>query len=460
MLCALAVAPPASAAVEFNVIKYGALADGTTDDTPAINRAVSAGIAAGSSNQVFLPAGIYRLAGTVEVNGADGLVVRGEPGTVLVMDTDENSIMGLDHCKNVTVKSLTFDRKRLAFTQGVFTAADPKAMTCDVTVDSGYPDPTEPYLAQASLRPFIYPKSGTYQQDRYYSVVQSWEKIGDRRWRAKLTGYPPETQWVGKRFIFWECGRGHCFSGRDLKDCLFEDDTYWGGGGNAGFYLTELSGTTTFSHFVIGVPPGSNRMLSCAGGGQISYLRGKLVFENCDFTRIDDDGIDILGTWSRVLEQRDPRTLALQSDKDFRAGDHVALWDWPAKRSRSEAVVVEVKHNHDSSVILELDRDVKAERTGAGDRKPFSLASRDDGIDRVIDLDTVGDETTIRNCRFQIFRAKCLNLKANNCTVEGCTFFDSWQPAISAASEWYFEEGPPIRNLTIRNNRRRPQQRV
>ncbi len=50
-----------------------------------------------------------------------------------------------------------------------------------------------------------------------------------------------------------------------------------------------------------------------------------------------------------------------------------------------------------------------------------------------------------------MFRAKCLNLKAANCTVEGCTFRSSFQPAISAAPEWFFEEGPAIRNLTVRN---------
>ena len=76
-----------------------------------------------------------------------------------------------------------------------------------------------------------------------------------------------------------------------------------------------------------------------------------------------------------------------------------------------------------------------------------------DGIDRLIDVSTVGQETIIRHCRFQVFRAKCLNLKAANCTVDGCSFRDSFQPAISAAPEWYFEEGPTIRHLTVRDCR-------
>ena len=451
--CALAAAVHPALATQFNVVKYGAVGDAATDDTPAINKAINAGIEAGSGSEIFVPAGRYRLSATVEIKHADGLVVRGEPGTVLVMDTDESAIVALNGCKNVTVKSLIFDRARLSFTQGTFTSVDPIAMTCEVEIDPGYADPTAPYLAKASLRPFTYPKSGTYELDRYYSVVESWEKVGDNRWKAKLKGYPPEAQWTGKRFIFWEGGRGHCFTGKDLQDCLFEDITYWGEGGNAGLYLSQLSGAITFRHFVIGVPPGSNRLLGCAGGGQISDVRGKLVFENCDFTKIDDDGLDILGTWTRVVAQTDSRTLVLQTNKDFRPGDHVALWDWPTKRARQQAVVLEAKANPDRSVMLVLDREMKTERTGVGNGEPFGKVPRDDRIDRVIDLDTLGTETLIRNCRFQVFRAKCLNLKAYNCTVEGCTFFDSWQPAISAASEWYFQEGPPIRNLVIRNNR-------
>jgi hypothetical protein len=63
----------------------------------------------------------------------------------------------------------------------------------------------------------------------------------------------------------------------------------------------------------------------------------------------------------------------------------------------------------------------------------------------------VGQETIIRDSKFQVFRAKCLNLKAAHCTIERCTFSNSFQPAISAAPEWYFEEGSSIRNFTVRD---------
>ena len=445
------ISPPAEA-TPFNVLSYGAAADGTTDNSPAFNKAISASVAAGTNNEILIPTGTYRLSKSVEVKSAESLTIRGEAGTTLLMDDADTPIMLLNSCKNLVIKSLSFDRKRLSFTQGTITSVDPVGKNCEVMIDANYAAPDAPHLAKATLHPFVYPKSGTYQLDRYISEVVSWQELGAGHWRAKLKGHAPTAEWAGKRFFVWAAGKGHCFVGRDLEDCLFEDINYWGGGGNAGLYFFNLSGTMTFRRFVVGVPPGSDRMLSCGGGGQIGQIRGKLVFEDCEFTKIDDDGLDILGTWTRVLEQRDARTLVLQTDNDFRAGDHIALWDWQAKIARSEAVIVEVKANADRSRTVVFDRELKTVRVGAGEGPAFGSVARDDGIDRVINLDMVGTETTIRNCRFQVFRAKCLNLKARNCTVEGCTFSDSWQPAISAASEWYFEEGPPIRDLIIRNN--------
>ena len=447
----IAVCLPAAAA-EFNVHSYGAVADGTTDDAPSLNQAIKAAIAAGTGSEVVIPAGTYRLHSPLRVDHASGLTVRGEPGTLLKLDDANTEGMNLAGCKNVTVRSLSFDRAQLSFTQGTITAVDPHGMTCDVTIDPGYADPNAPWLAKADLHPFIDLRSGTYKLDGYTPTVTAWQKTGASTWRAQLKGPVPTADWAGKRCFFWAGGSGHCLVGRDLTDCLFEDVNYWGGGGNAGLYLGQLFGTITFRHFVIGVPPGSDRLLSCAGGGQIGDVRGKLVFENCSFTKIDDDGLDILGTWARVLQQTDARTIQVQGDHDFRAGDRIQVWDWPRKQSRTDVRIVRVQAQPDRSVTLVLDQDVKIERAGPGNGQPFGMAARDDGIDRVIDLETQGTQTDIRRCAFQVFRAKCLNLKAANCTVENCFFTHSWQPAISAASEWYFEEGPPIRNLVLRGN--------
>jgi hypothetical protein len=277
-------------------------------------------------------------------------------------------------------------------------------------------------------------------------------KTGERTWRWKLQGPPHIENWPGKRFFIYTESSSHAFVLSNLRDTTLEDVNYWGGGANAGYYIRGLEGTTTFRRFVIGVPPGSNRLYSCTGGGQVSGLRGKLLLDHCDFSKIDDDGIDILADYTRIIEQRDKRTLLVQSKKhDYRAGDRVELWDWQHKKMRMDAIITSATPNPDGTFVIALDRDVVTERVGVGVGMNFSRESMIDGIDRLINVATVGQETIIRDSKFQVFRAKCLNLKAANCTIERCTFRNSFQPAVFAGPEWYFEEGSSIRNLTVRD---------
>ena len=448
---------PASAALPkaLSVKDFGAKGDGRTDDTAALNAAIAAGEKLGPGAVVFLPAGRYRTAlgaeKAIEVQGADHLTVEGEAGTEVVSADLDSPVFRISDSKSVTVRRLSIDHDPLCYTQGTITHVDTAGMTCDVTIDPGYPAPTEPWIKSGNLHPFTFPKQGYYQLDRYWPQPSQMEKTGERTWRWTMTGPPNMDNWPGKRFIIEGQSASHGFVLQNLTDGTFEDIHYFGGGANAAFYIGGLEGTTTFRRFIIGVPPGSGRLYAAAGGGQISNLRGTLIFDGCDFSKIDDDGIDILSTWTRITAQPDKRTVTVQPRQaQYRAGDHVEIWDWLHKKERTAAIVTAATLNPDGSSTLALDRDVVTERVGAGTGPAFGVTALADGIDRLIDDDTVGRKTIVQDCKFQVFRAKCLNLKAANCTVENCTFSDSFQPAISAAPEWYFEEGPTIRNLVVR----------
>ncbi len=448
---ASAIAPKA-----VNVKDFGAKGDGAADDTAAINAAIAAGEKLGPGAVVLLPAGRYRTAlGAVKsilIQNANGLMVQGEPGTVIVSGDLDSAVFQINDSTGVTVRRLAIDHDPLGYTQGTIQSVDIAHMTCEVAIDSGFPEPTVPAIKAGNLHPFVFPKQGYYQLDRYWPQPTQMTRTGAQTWHWTLAGPPNIDNWPGKKFIMEGNCRSHAFGLRNLRDTTLEDIADWGGGANAGFYVNGLEGTTTFRRFVIGVPPGSGRLYSCGGGGQISGLRGKLLFDDCDFSKIDDDGIDILSTWTRILAQKDTHTLVVQPRQDdYRPGDRVEIWDWLHKKMRSAALVKNVARNPDSTWVLTLDRDVTTERVGAGVGQAFGIDAIKDGLDRLINTANVGQETRIRHCRFQVFRAKCLNLKAANCTVEDCAFHNSFQPAISAAPEWYFEEGPPIRNLTVRN---------
>ena len=305
--------PPNVAGVKaISVRDFGAKGDGAADDTAAINTAIEAGEKAGPGAVVTLPAGRYRTAAeaakSLVIQNADGLTVQGEPGAMIVSADLSSPVFRINDSRGVTVRNLAIDHDPLGYTQGTITSVDMAHMTCDVSIDPGYPDPDAPQIKGGALHPFVFPKPGYYQLDRYWPQPTQMEKTGARTWRWTLTGPPNIDNWAGKRFIIEGNTSSHAFEMRNVQDGTVEDVNYWGGGANAGFYTRGLEGTTTFRHFVIGVPPGSGRLYSCGGGGQISGLRGILVFDGCDFSKIDDDGIDILSTWTRIIAQSAPRT--------------------------------------------------------------------------------------------------------------------------------------------------------
>jgi hypothetical protein len=439
-----------------NVKDFGAKGDGVTDDTAAINAAIVAAQGLGAGAVVSLPSGRYKTAlgaeKSIRIKGADGLTFQGEGDTTIVSGDLDEPVFRIDDSKSVTVRKISIDHDPLGYTQGTITSVDIPNMTCEVTIDPGYPAPNDPLFKGSQVHPFVFPEKNYYQLDRHWPNPVEMVKTGEHTWSWKLQGPPHIENWPGKRFFIYTESRSQAFILTNLRDTTLEDVNYWGGGANAGFYIRGLEGTTTFRRFVIGVPPGSNRLYSCAGGGQVSGLRGKLLLDHCDFSKIDDDGIDILADYTRIIEQRDKRTLLVQSKKhDYRTGDRVELWDWQHKKMRMDAIITTSTPTPDGTFLIALDRDVVTERVGVGVGMNFSRESMIDGIDRLINVATVGQETIIRDSKFQVFRAKCLNLKAANCTIERCTFSNSFQPAVFAGPEWYFEEGSAIRNLTVRD---------
>jgi len=439
-----------------NVKDFGAKGDGVTDDTAALNAAIVAAQSQGVGALVSLPSGRYRTAlgpeKSIRIAGADGLTFQGEGDTTIVSGDLDEPVFRLLDSKGVTIRNISIDHDPLGYTQGTITSVDIPNMTCEVSIDSGYPAPNDPAFRGSQVHPFVFPEKKYYQLDRYWPHPSEMVKTSEHTWSWKLNGPPNIENWPGKKFFIYTESRSHAFILSNLRDTTLEDINYWGGGANAGFYVRGLEGTTTFRRFVIGVPPVSDRLYSCAGGGQISGLRGTLLLDHCDFSRIDDDGIDILSNYTRIIEQKDKRTLIVQAkSSDYRVGDRVQLWDWQHKKMRADAIITAATPNPDGTFVITVDRDVVTERVGVGTGLDFSRESMTDGIDRLINVATVGQGTIIRDSQFQVFRAKCLNVKAADCLIERCTFSNSFQPAISAAPEWYFEEGSSIRNFTVRD---------
>lgn len=455
----------ASSGETVNVREFGAMGDGVTDDGPALDRAVKQAQTLGSGASLYIPSGNYFLASKpMSIQGITGLTVYGDgKATILTEKNGFQPVILLDHCNNVVIRKLTLNRADYYFTQGRVDRVDHASRTCDVTLDPGYPEADAPGIATLTgFHPFIHPDSDAYQQDHPLSIpgaaanacpIQSREHLGNRQWRLFLSKPGVEDDWVGKRFMIWnDILPGHGISASNDTDCLIEDVTYYGRGANAGLILQDIRGTFTIRRFHIDVPPGSNGLISCSGGGQFINVRGKLIFDHCTFLKFDDDGADIFTNYVRIVGQTKPNTLILENDNGFQPGDSLALIDGTTQNERELATITQLEKETDSTCTVTLDRTVTVGKTGAGpqagpDRNRFT-----DGIDVVVDYNNATSSTEFHDCEFQCLRARALNLKAQNCVVENCKFFDCEMPAIAAGPEFgVWGEGPPVHHLTIRN---------
>jgi Pectate lyase superfamily protein/Right handed beta helix region len=454
-LCAFAVGETDGTII--NARDFGAKGDGVANDAPALNRAVREGARLGPGITVLIPKGTYLLehagGGHLNILDARGLTVQGERGTVLVARHPDADIVRLANCTGTTVKQLVLQQEKTYFTQGTIDAMSADGKSCEVTIDPRYDEPDAPHLAQLhTLRSFSYADTTSYRQDRWWPTVKNRTRTGERKWRLEIEGWALVEDMVKKPFIIWDDKHSsHGVTIEECSDCLIEDVTYCGRGVNAGLYILGCPGLVTMRRFNILTPPGSGALLSCSGGGQMVDCRGSLVWEDCWFDKVDDDGADVFTGYNRVLKQMDPRTLLAEGRRGYATNDLVAILDWPTRVDRHQARIVSCARQEDGNTRLALDRDVTIVRVGPGSGKDWKKAM-DDGVDRVVDYNLACSSVTFRNCRLQALRARALNLKAQNCLIEGCTFYDCEMPAIAGGPEFWWGEGPALHEFTVRSN--------
>jgi len=451
--------------IHFNVKQFGAIADGKTDDSEAFRIAISAAIGAGEKSVVFVPAGCYKLdvpmgRGMLEIKNAKNLVLEGEKGTLLLSSDPTKHMINIDSSSNVVVRNFELDRHPFVFTQGMISKIDIPTKTVEVSIDEGYDEPDSKFLAKLkSFLVFVHPKADTWDHSRWWPEINSRDRIAPMKWKFTLSVEPLQN-YLGKRFLLWDnVYNGWGVVTNNSRDCFVENIRFYGGGAGAGIGIWGCGGTITFKNFMTGVPDGSSRLIAAAGGSQEFENRGTIIFDSCDFSRVDDDGFNMGTSYVKVLKQIDSKTIVVEKlNTPYVVGDTITLWDWYLKKARNEAVLVNFTRNDDRTVTLVLDKAVevihpvgsaglplKSEYKGRGRFEEF------DGIDRIADFQAAG-KSIIRNCRFQNMRARSILCKTSNSIIENNTFYNTHMTAILVGPEFYWGEAPAVRNLTIRNN--------
>jgi hypothetical protein len=463
-------------ASEFNVRSFGAVGDGRTDDGPALQHTIDAAIKSGTGASIVIPAGHYRLGSSLpdgnaqlRITGAASLTITGQ-GKVLLMSAEPRQhIIAVEHSSNIRIAHLAMDRSPLLFSQGLVTTIGPSRRIAQVAIEPGYDGLNAPLIQNdTAFIVFSDPRSGTWGDHSaacsFYKptdpsvcwppTINGRRRIRDNIWEVTLNA-PLQTGDLGKRVVIWSGNAGEN-KGRALllqqSENVHIDDVHFYGGGGDGFMINQCKGIIELSNFTIGLPTGSDRLIAGTAGGMIFNNHAHIVLNHVSITNVWDDDINIGANYARIYTQTDPNSIQVDGARDdFRVGDRVAIMDWVAKSVIATVRIASVDCRRTSHPVcdLRLDRAMRASHTGFAETK--SKGNDTDGIDRAIDLDSAG-QLTVEHSQFQSLHARCLLVRSSGSRITDSSCSDTVLAGIVLGPEFYWDEGPQVRDDVIDNN--------
>ena len=454
-----------SSKLMLNAKDFGAKGDGNSDDDAALNRALAAAAQHGPGTELLIPAGTYCLGAArpvvarskrsahLTITQANGVVVEGEKGTVLLSRDLTKDFIFIDQSKGVTIRGLTLDTHPLPFTQGVVTAVDPSNRTVDLQVESGYDDIDRPdLLAVPEIRFCDSPYTDGWKENQYFPRLENRVRLGPDRWRVTVwEKYKYDQALVGKKWLLWnKNSRAFAVRIEHSDQCTVQDVRMYEV--IAGGFDLHYNGSITVRNVYIGPPPGSTRLFAGEGGAMSFFNRGVMTLEDCDFSHIDDDGFNLGTHFVHVVGKLGPQSCRTEPwPADFLVGDTVAIWDWKKKVERGTAKVTGAKKEEDGHWTLQFDQPLEFGTVGEADPDTKRGDQESDGIDRLIDLDSAGS-CVLRGNKISSLRARGFLVKTGHSLIEDNLFYDTHMPGILAGPEFYWGEGPELRGLIIRHN--------
>jgi hypothetical protein len=485
----------ASPRPRFDVRTFGAVADGRTDDAKAIAAAVKAATQAGPGATVSLPRGRYLLAAATTVQtktpyppaqgigdnyiregalialqDARDLTLEGEDGTTLIARDASAAAIGLYGCRNVTVRSVAIDYEQVHFTQGTVAAVNESANTIDLSVQTGYPDPTSPLFKNArtwfTVRPAATPlvlRTNTAAEGQvFFSDLSGLRAVGGALYRVSgVTRGQLAGVVAGDRFVFGARDNEHPGAVAILfsQECLFERVTIYGAPVLA--FRPFFDDGLTFRECVIEPLPGSDRLQSTnADGIHCKYNRTGPKIERCRFSGMADDAFTIHGSGARVL-RADGTTLISERHEFYRVGDELILIDSGTGRPRGTAKIVDAgltRWRDQIAVRIVLDKAISGTRSYEAMYGDAPLSPRLDQTtppdrrpDIIADVSAVGSGFSVRGCTFSRHQGTS-RIYAANGVVEDNRFEAINRHGLQVGMELYWPEVYSGQDLVIRRN--------
>ena len=355
-LCALglsAIPVPHGIAAELRAVDFGVVADGKTDDAPAIARMIAAAkeFGGGAVNLVFPEGKVIHAATAADrylfsLRGMRNLSVDGNGSTFLL---DPHIRMAdLHFAENVVLKDFTVD----------FTAS----MFVETTVHSfsqplGFVDvkPRDAAEAKQLAGPteedgeqwfggFIWCENGPHPKAARHYGIGRVEKLengivrlfhGEGAFTPAMarTIVPGATAFsVPRAGVAHRHGPGALFEIHDSKDVTLERIRVWGAPWFV-FSVYRCEGFCRFLDVDVVPKPDSGRLMSaCRDAFHVTANRAKLLFEHCDTQGLGDDDYNFCILSSAIREVVSPTQIVIRQKfpiqyNPMRAGETLMVMD-------------------------------------------------------------------------------------------------------------------------------------
>jgi hypothetical protein len=425
--------------ITISAADFGAVPDGA-DAGPGLARACAAVARNGGGRLVIAP-GVYRI---LSKQGA-ALFFNRLANIEIVANGAELVFAGLArplvfrNCSNVRVTGLTISWARPPFSQGDIKSLSADGKTVEIALDAATPmDGWTKVEAIGS-----YDRSSGLIQRRgvdAYDAVQSVEMLSPSVARLNLKwpiGLERAKTLVLRHATYEACAMsfGACAT------VNIEDVTVHSAPGAA--FVAGNCRDMSLRRCVI-APKDGLLMSICADGAHLVDCGGQILLEDCSFSKMGDDGVNVNSAYWRVVERPDGRTVLVsqwrntpfQPDQTPAGGDLFEFASGSTLEKLGEARLANAAPEGPTPITRERLRFATDVPGAVGD-----LVVNESHSPRVL----------IRNCRFENNRARGV-LAHRDTLIENCLFLNqSAQGVLLAPDEWWME-GPEVANVQILGN--------
>lgn len=473
LACATLATQQVDGAPVFPVEDCGAVADGRTDDGPAIRRAIAGAMAAGPGARVVLQAKTYRLGERPDedfqfvVDGGAGLTIDG--GGATLVNAPQNGLFAVRRSRNVTIRGFSVDYDPLPFTQGTIRAVDPPGGTLDVAWDAGYAVP--PAAGAAQTAGPLACEWGTVMDavERHprwgvkdFTFVKGCSPLGDDSRVSRIAVDEPDPRPLellrpGDRFVLplrfprseaGSHGIGANIVFEESADCLLEDVTFHGARSGMVCAIRRNTGLITVRRLAIAFRPGTDRLItSWKDGMHCKDNRVGPVIEACSFEGMLDDSINMGANTAMAVEALSPTEFRLTGGI-YDSGDSVLVIT-PLGDARPFTTTVAAVRSDERGRIVTL-ADAVPGKVVPGRMRPH----QDVGATHFYNMSRCNRGFVVRGCTFLPQRRHAMLVRAQDGLIE-----DNRIDGVGGAAVWLgneigsYYEGPFPTGVTVRRNR-------